>query len=72
MTYVEPQTPISLKKLLYLSDFSKASEPALPFAISIAREFGSTICAMHVVVPGAHAVPDLAEMIQSRFSRSAL
>ena len=40
---------ISLKNILYATDFSRYSDAALPFALSIARKYGSTIFAVHIV-----------------------
>lgn len=40
---------ISLKNILYATDFSRYSDAALPFALSIARKYGSRICAVHIV-----------------------
>ncbi len=42
---------IVLKSVLFLTDFSEASQAALPFALAIGREFGSTIHAFHVLTP---------------------
>ena len=39
---------ISLKNVLFATDFSKHSDDALPFVISIARKYGSTVFAAHV------------------------
>jgi len=44
---VRPQ--VSLKNILYATDFSRYSDAALPFALSIARKYGSKIFAVHVV-----------------------
>jgi nucleotide-binding universal stress UspA family protein len=46
-------TRIALKNILYLTDFSEASQAALPFAVAMAREFGGTIHALHVMMPEA-------------------
>ncbi len=43
-------TRITLKNLLFLTDFSAPSKAALPFAVAIAREYGATIHAL-VVLP---------------------
>ncbi len=40
---------IKLKNILYATDFSRYSDAALPFALSIARKYGSRIFAVHVV-----------------------
>jgi nucleotide-binding universal stress UspA family protein len=40
---------VQLKQILYLTDFSRPSEAALPFALGIARSHGSTLHALHIV-----------------------
>ena len=40
---------VSLKNILFATDFSAQSSAALPYASSIAREYGSTIFAVHVI-----------------------
>jgi nucleotide-binding universal stress UspA family protein len=42
---------IALKKILFPTDFSEPSQAALPFAVAMAREFGATIHALHVLAP---------------------
>ena len=42
---------ISLKNILVPTDFSAASCSALPFALSLARIYGSTLIAFHVIPP---------------------
>jgi|SRR5487761_224348 len=44
-------TQITLKNALFLTDFSEPSEAALPFALAIAREYGATVHALHVLTP---------------------
>ena len=45
---------ISLKNILFLTDFSEPSGVALPFATAIARTYGSTVHALHVILPSAY------------------
>lgn len=40
---------ISLKNILYATDFSRYSDAALPFALSIARKYGSQVFAVNIV-----------------------
>jgi nucleotide-binding universal stress UspA family protein len=40
---------ISLEKILYATDFSRQSNEALPYALSLAHRYGSTLFAVHVV-----------------------
>ena len=53
MTTLESTKHISLKNILYLTDFSEPSEVALPFAIEIARAYGASVYALHVLVPSS-------------------
>jgi nucleotide-binding universal stress UspA family protein len=61
MASVQPGVRVTFRNVLYLTDFSEPSEAALPFAISIAREFGSKVYALHVLIPQAYTytTPDL-------------
>ena len=51
MQKVEASTGISIKNILFLTDFSEPSEVALPFATSIARGYGAKVYALHVFTP---------------------
>jgi len=46
---------LALKNILFATDFSAASEGAFPYALDLARKYGSTIFVTHVVEP----VPNL-------------
>ncbi len=54
MAKVDVGTRITLKNVLYLTDFSEPSEAALPFAISIAREYEAKVFTFHVVIPAVY------------------
>jgi nucleotide-binding universal stress UspA family protein len=43
--------PIKLKKILWTTDFSPASEASLPHAIALARRYESKFYLAHVIVP---------------------
>ncbi len=53
---------ISLNNILYLTDFSQPSEAALPYCVAVAREYGSFVHAVHVLLPTAlaYTTPELA------------
>lgn len=51
MEKVRSGSRISLKNVLFLTDFSEASEAALPCAADIARAYGAKIFALHVFKP---------------------
>src|SRR5579863_655638 len=56
--YAMPTLPqvsrLSLKTILFPTDFSPASRAALPFARSLARIYGSTLVAEHAIAPEPH------------------
>jgi nucleotide-binding universal stress UspA family protein len=56
MKTVESGKSVKLNSILFASDFSCCSEAALPFALSIARRYGATLHA-------AHVLPSVAEMV---------
>ena len=51
MPIVQANKLISLKNILFLTDFSEASVSALPFATMIARSYGSKLSTLHVLLP---------------------
>ena len=51
MTRVAEGTRITLKSILYSTDFSKPSEAEMPFAVAIARDYGAKVHALHVLTP---------------------
>jgi len=51
MTRIAEGTRITLRNILYLTDFSEPSEAALPFAVAIARDYGANVYALHVLTP---------------------
>jgi nucleotide-binding universal stress UspA family protein len=61
------QTRISLKNILYATDFSPAAEAALPYVKGLARQYGATVHAVHVRFPatypivGPEAMPQIME-----------
>jgi nucleotide-binding universal stress UspA family protein len=68
MTKIAKSTRISLKNVLYLTDFSEPSEAAMPFAVAIANDYGAKVHVLHVLTPvipetcveAIHADEDLA------------
>src|SRR5262250_1319351 len=62
MNALKPGTHLALHNILFLSDFSDASELALPFALNLARQYESKILALHVLTsfPLAYASPESA------------
>jgi nucleotide-binding universal stress UspA family protein len=64
MANAEVGTRINLKNILYLTDFSQPSEAALPFAVSVAREYGAKVYAFHVFIPAVYTytTPEVTEV----------
>ncbi len=54
MAAIQIGARVVLKNILYLTDFSEPSEAALPFAASVAREFGGKVHAYHVLIPATY------------------
>jgi nucleotide-binding universal stress UspA family protein len=46
---------LKMKNILYLTDFSEPSEEALPVAVAIARSYGATVHALHILTPAIPA-----------------
>ena len=51
MPTLAPVSRLSLKTILFPTDFSPASHAALPFAQSLAKIYGSTILFAHAIAP---------------------
>jgi nucleotide-binding universal stress UspA family protein len=49
MKSAETSSRIALHNVLFATDFSPCSNAALPYAVSIARQYGAKLCAAHVV-----------------------
>ena len=56
MQTLEIAPALSIKNILYPTDFSPAAESALPFVIDVARMFGSRVTVVHVRTPDAVAL----------------
>jgi nucleotide-binding universal stress UspA family protein len=48
---------ISLKNILFATDFSEASQAALPYAAAIARRYDSQLHIAHIVSPASYTIP---------------
>jgi nucleotide-binding universal stress UspA family protein len=61
MASVQVGARFTIRNVLYLTDFSEPSEAALPYAVSIAREYGSKVFALHILIPEVYTytTPDL-------------
>lgn len=54
MQAVATRSRIQIKNVLFATDFSEASHNPLAFAVAMARGYGATIHALHVVTPEAY------------------
>ena len=54
---ISSHTGISLKNILFATDFSEASEAALPYAAAISRRYESQLHVVHVMLPLVYMVP---------------
>jgi len=53
-------THIALKNILVAVDFSRLSDRAMDYALSVARRYDSTVNAVHVISPALYATPSAA------------
>lgn len=51
MGWARPSERIVLENILYLTDLSEPSFAALPYATSIAREWGAMVHGLHILIP---------------------
>lgn len=64
---------ISIKNILYPTDFSSAAASALPFTLDIAKMFGSRVMAVHVRTPEAVTLtPPLAFPYQTEWAQDPI
>lgn len=61
MTIAASSSKISLKNILFLTDFSEPSKAALPFAAGIARKYGAKVYALNIfmLAPYVYTTPEL-------------
>jgi len=56
MKAVEARARIELKNILFATDFSPASEAALPYAIGLAKQHGAKVHGLHVRFPATYPI----------------
>jgi nucleotide-binding universal stress UspA family protein len=72
MNATATQTRISLKNILFATDFSPAAEAALPFVLGLANQYGATVHGVHVRYPatypivGPEAMPQIIEAAEEQ------
>ena len=57
MNVTTARAAIQLKNIIFATDFSPAASAALPFAGSIAKQFGANLFAIHAKTPENYALP---------------
>lgn len=80
MKTVDPKVRIQLKNILFLTDFSPASDAAIPYAAELAKYFGANLYALHVqtpiITPVTHPVTwaalEKAAKVERRMQRETL
>ena len=53
---VDTQIRVSIKNILFPTDFSSAANAALPYAAEIARRYGAKLYTMHVLSSDTYAM----------------
>jgi nucleotide-binding universal stress UspA family protein len=73
MVPMETVAQVHLDNILYLTDFSAASEAAAPFVKSIARQYGSELFVLHVVKPDPFVcmAPECADAVNAGMTEEA-
>ena len=66
MSTLQASKRVSFKNILFLTDFSEPSREALPIATAIARACGSTVHAVHVLLPSSYIymTPEMAPALR--------
>jgi len=72
MNATATQTRISLKNILFATDFSPAAEAALPYVLGLAKQYGAIVHGVHVRYPatypivGPEAMPQIIEAAEEQ------
>jgi nucleotide-binding universal stress UspA family protein len=72
MNAVATKARISLKNILFATDFSPAAETALPYAVGLAKQYGAKVHGLHVRFPatypivGPEAIPQVIEAAEEQ------
>jgi len=64
----------AVKNILFATDFSPASEAALPYAVGLARHYGSKLAVAHTIDPELYGLilPQTIERIESQVKEAAV
>jgi nucleotide-binding universal stress UspA family protein len=73
MVPAETVDAVRLDNILYLTDFSEASDEAAPFVDAIARQYGSRLFVLHVVKPDPYVcmAPECADAVNAGIEKQA-
>jgi nucleotide-binding universal stress UspA family protein len=72
MNTLDTKTRISIKNILYATDFSTAAGTALPYVLGLAQRYGARVHALHVRHPspyplvGPEAMPQIMETLEEQ------
>jgi len=69
MNAADKTTRLSIKNILYATDFSPAAEVALPYVKGLARQYGATVHGVHVRFPASY--PDADPEALPEFTKAA-
>ncbi len=64
MNAVDTKTRISIKNILYATDFSPAAGAALPYVFGLAQRYGARVHALHVRHPSPYPIAGPEAMVQ--------
>ena len=64
MNAVDTKTRISIKNILYATDFSPAAGAALPYVLGLAQHYGARVHALHVRHPSPYPIAGPEAMVQ--------
>jgi len=53
---LDPHIRVKLNNVLFLTDFSRPANKALPYAAEISRRYGATLFTLHVLAPDTYAM----------------
>ncbi len=69
----ESASEIKLDNILYLTDFSEPADAALPFATALAREYRSSVYAVHVLRPDMYTylAPEFGNVVTAGLEEAA-
>jgi nucleotide-binding universal stress UspA family protein len=73
MPILDTVEQVSLQNILYLTDFSEASQAAVPFVDTLSRQYGSKLFVLHVLKPDPYIcmAPEYADAVNAGLAQQA-